>query len=270
MRRPSDAPYTAAARPAGPPPTTTRSKQRSGQVVDRQAEVLGQLARRRTAQHRPGRDHHRQVGSGDAELAQQAIDVGVAVGVEPLVRDAAAGQELADLRRSPARTGSRSPGSRCGRTAEQHRSPGDERGQDRVAQRRAGSRSHAAASRAGTTRTSPASTTRADTKTRRPVSRFSSPRKRPGPWRAISRSSPCGTDNDLDATGEDHEEVVGHVTLPVEELAGRHDLPTSECLENRELRFAEDGKCSLIVIRHLAKLLSGRGTHLLTVCGDMI
>ncbi len=45
-------------------------------------------------------------------------------------------------------------------------------------------------SAAGTTITSPGSATRADTKTRRPVSMFSSPRKRPAPWRAMSRSSP--------------------------------------------------------------------------------
>ncbi len=50
---------------------------------------------------------------------------------------------------------------------------------------------------AGTAMTSPASATRADTKTRWPVSRFSSPRNRPGPWLAISRSSPSARDDDL-------------------------------------------------------------------------
>ena len=46
VRRPSDAAYTDAASPAGPAPTTTRSKQRVGQRVDGQPQLERQLAGR--------------------------------------------------------------------------------------------------------------------------------------------------------------------------------------------------------------------------------
>ena len=42
----------------------------------------------------------------------------------------------------------------------------------------------------GTASTSPGSATRADTNTRWPVRRFSSPRNRPAGWRAMTRSFP--------------------------------------------------------------------------------
>ena len=45
VRSPSDAAYTDAASPAGPAPTTTTSKQRSGQRVGGEAELGGELAR---------------------------------------------------------------------------------------------------------------------------------------------------------------------------------------------------------------------------------
>ena len=83
---------------------------------------------------------------------------------------------------------------------------------------------------AGTMRTSPSSTTRADTKTPLPGEHVQLAEEAA---RVVANDHTlvrAGTGNDLHATREDHEEVVAHVTLPVEELAGRHDLPTSECL----------------------------------------
>ena len=50
---PSDAPYTAAASPAGPAADDDEVEQcNPGGDVEREAEVLGELARRRAAQHR--------------------------------------------------------------------------------------------------------------------------------------------------------------------------------------------------------------------------
>ena len=70
-----------------------------GKVADGQAEVLGQRARSRPAQHRARHDHDGEFGRGDVELAQQALDRGVVVGIQPLVRDPAAGQKLPNAQR---------------------------------------------------------------------------------------------------------------------------------------------------------------------------
>src|SRR5271157_3641926 len=67
-----------------------------GKAVDGQAEVLRKPSRCRVAQERTGGDHDRQLTWGDGELAQEMFDSCVAVGVEPLMRDAVAGQELSD------------------------------------------------------------------------------------------------------------------------------------------------------------------------------
>ena len=64
------------------------------QLSDRQPEVVGQNARRRAAQDGARGDHDRQVAWGDIEFPQKALDVGVGVRVQPLVRDATASQEL--------------------------------------------------------------------------------------------------------------------------------------------------------------------------------
>src|SRR3977135_1256290 len=73
----------------------------------------------------------------------------------------------------------------------------------------------------GTARTSPASRTTAVTNTAWPVSRFSSPRKRPGPWTLITvtaflRHVPL---NARDPPRQNHEEVAFGVALPEEKIA---------------------------------------------------
>jgi hypothetical protein len=67
-----------------------------GKAADGQPEVQRQPSGRRAAQNRTGGDHDRQLAWGDGELAQEALDGGVAVRVQPLVGDAVAGQELPD------------------------------------------------------------------------------------------------------------------------------------------------------------------------------
>ena len=104
-----------------------------GQVADGQAEVLGQRTRRRPAQHRSRHDHDGKLGRGDAELAQQTFDGVVVVGVQPLVRDPAAGQELPHPLRLGGEPRAHDPDGRR-RAAEQHGPASHEGGEDRVAQ----------------------------------------------------------------------------------------------------------------------------------------
>src|SRR5260370_8539994 len=70
-----------------------------GKAGDGQAEVLCQPSRGRAAQDRAGGDHDWQLARGDGELAQEAFDGSIAVGVQPLMRYAVAGQELPDPER---------------------------------------------------------------------------------------------------------------------------------------------------------------------------
>ena len=86
-----------------------------GQVPDGQAEVLGEHAWGRPAQHRSRHDHDRELGRGHAGVAQQSVDRTVVVGVDPLVRDAGAGEELSDALRVGSRTASRRRGSQLRR-----------------------------------------------------------------------------------------------------------------------------------------------------------
>ena len=67
-----------------------------GKAVDGQPEVLRQHSGRQVAQDRAGGDHDRQLARGDGELAQEPLNRRVSLGVQPLVGDAVAGQELPD------------------------------------------------------------------------------------------------------------------------------------------------------------------------------
>jgi hypothetical protein len=85
------------------PPARRRRRRRARasaaavrQVAEREAEELAKLARRRAAQHGPGGDHDRQLAGLDAELSEQVLHGRVAVGVDPLMWDACALEELAD------------------------------------------------------------------------------------------------------------------------------------------------------------------------------
>ena len=104
-----------------------------GKAVDGQPEVLRQPSRRRAAQDRAGGDHDRQLARGDGELAQEAFDGRVVVGVQPLVGDAVAGQKLPDPERLGREAGTNDADGCCG-AAQQHGPAGEKGGEDRVAE----------------------------------------------------------------------------------------------------------------------------------------
>ena len=94
VRRPSDAPYTAAARPAGPAPI-------DDEVVERRLGASSAARARRRARAAPapcstvavGQQHQRQLVVGAAEQRVQALRLGVALELEPLVVHVVAGEE---------------------------------------------------------------------------------------------------------------------------------------------------------------------------------
>ena len=104
-----------------------------GQAVEGQAEVLRQHSRRWVAQDRTGDDHDRQFVRFDGELAQEAFDGRVAVGIKPLVGDAVAGQELPHPERLGRETGTHDANGGSGAT-QQKRPAGEKGGEDGVAQ----------------------------------------------------------------------------------------------------------------------------------------
>jgi len=106
-----------------------------GKAVDGQTEVLRQHTRRRVAQDRAGGDHDRQLPRCDGELAQEAFDGSVSVGIKPLVGDAVAGQKLPDPERLGRETGTHDADSCCC-AAQQHRPAGEKGSEDCVAQDR--------------------------------------------------------------------------------------------------------------------------------------
>ena len=65
-----------------------------GEAVDGQAEVLRHRSGRCVRENRPGHDHDRQVGAGNAQLVDQSLDGFVALGIQPFVWNATAGEEL--------------------------------------------------------------------------------------------------------------------------------------------------------------------------------
>ena len=66
-----------------------------GQRVGRQTELEGEIPGRRPLEHTPRRDGDRQVGGVHAETGQEHGDVGVMVGVDPVVGQPIAGGVLA-------------------------------------------------------------------------------------------------------------------------------------------------------------------------------
>ena len=188
VRSPSDAPYTAAASPAGPPPTMTRSKQRSGRfptVKPRYSASAPGVGRRRTV--------------------PEMITTGSSAGVTPTSRRSRS--TASSLSGSSHSCGMRlrARNSRTGNSSGEYREPTTRMAVVaplRSAVRRAMKAlrmvsprwgcvaSTLRSSAAGTAMISPGSATRADTNTRSPVSMFNSPRNRPAPWWAMTRSSP--------------------------------------------------------------------------------
>ena len=100
---PSDAPYTAAASPAGPAPTMTRSLTRVWSIGLVEAEAVGDLRVGRIPQHRvAAADQHRNVGGVDVKPIEQLLRVGIAIEIDVVERMAVARQELLDPQRAGA------------------------------------------------------------------------------------------------------------------------------------------------------------------------
>ena len=70
-----------------------------GKALERQAEILGQPARRGTAEDGARGDDDREVHRFDAEVREDVVDFLVAIRVEPFMRDAEPREELADAQR---------------------------------------------------------------------------------------------------------------------------------------------------------------------------
>ena len=169
-----------------------------GNAAERQPEVLGQVAGGRPAQHRPGGDHDRQFDRRNAELAQhrprrQRPDRG-----RPIREGCGCGQGTPGLRSDSGEN--RDPTTRRVEAAPRNSTDRRARNAARIMSPNAGCVAITRRSAAlGTTMTSPGSTTRAETNTRMPVSRFSSPRNCPGPCRVTNLFLAVGSHQDLDA-----------------------------------------------------------------------
>ena len=195
-------------------------------------QVAGRLGAPRDAAARPAGPARRWSGCA-APSSPRQMTTGVSAGATPsaaqqrlglrsssrsiqLVGQAVAGGELAQ----PPRVGrvARADDPEAGAEADQDRAADEVGAQDQVAERRVlgdelaqplgGDREHLAGL-----------ATTAVRNAAWPVSRLSSPRKRPGPWTAISRSSPRSCLDDRDLALQDDEEVVARVALAEQDLA---------------------------------------------------
>ncbi len=99
VRSPSDAPYTAGRQ-------TGRSRADNHEVVHfcverlANADRIGDLTVRRIAQRHQGAErHHGRVRFGDAELLQQAVDIGIGLEIHPGEENTILRQEVADAER---------------------------------------------------------------------------------------------------------------------------------------------------------------------------
>ena len=104
-----------------------------GQRVGRQPELEGEIAGRRPLEHTPRRDGDRQVGGVHAEAVEERGDVGVGVGIDPVVRQPVAGGVLAQRHRRRRELGPDDL-QRVRSTRHQRRSAGEERLEDDIAQ----------------------------------------------------------------------------------------------------------------------------------------
>ena len=103
---PSDAPYTAAARPAGPAPTMMTSRTCAGSIASlkpRHSAICSLVGLRSTTSPRQISTGY--VGDGDVKPVEQGLDVGVAFEIEVGVRMGVAVQELPDAQRARAMAG---------------------------------------------------------------------------------------------------------------------------------------------------------------------
>src|SRR6059058_5131331 len=95
VSRPSDAPYSAAARPAGPPPTITRSHIGGGAPRAPRPSTAASSALDGFAKHRVAGDHDGRLGRLDAESPEERVRLLVVLEVHPVVGPAVAREELA-------------------------------------------------------------------------------------------------------------------------------------------------------------------------------
>ena len=182
------------------------------------------------AQDRAGGDHDRQLARGDGELAQEPLNRRVALGVQPLVGDAVAGQELPDPEQLGREAGPHD--AQGSRGAVQQPAPaGEKGGEDGVAE--------AGVRRDHVLQRSPRH--HEDFARLNDVGRQIHPLT--GQQVQLAQEAPrslaiddsllaVGMDRDLDYSREDHVEVVGGVPLSIEILAHGHRPPGSERREN--------------------------------------
>ena len=97
MLRPSDAAYTAAARPAGPPPTMQTSYRRCWAEVRRPSAPASSSADGEPERLALGDEHQREVGRRRPGEVEQPLRLRVALDVVPAVGHVVAGQEQLDL-----------------------------------------------------------------------------------------------------------------------------------------------------------------------------
>ena len=105
--------------------------------VDRHPELLGQLTGRRPLEQTALGDGDRQVGRRDVEPVEEGDDVGVGVGIDPVVGQAVAGGVLAQRHRGRRELRPDDP-QRVRRRRHQRRASGEERLEDEIAQPRVG------------------------------------------------------------------------------------------------------------------------------------
>ena len=212
------------------------------------------LGRRRTV---PGDDDDRQLRRLDAELPEQALHLRVGVGVEPLVGQAAPGEELADLeglRREP-----RAHHTRRRRGAGEERGPtGHERGEDLVAEPGQGGDDP------------PERIGRHD----QDLAGLADPRRHEDPLAgeevqlaeeasAIVAGDEqllaAGAEDDVHPAREDDVEVVGGVTLAVEVLPDVDRSMAAERLQRCELGVVERRKGGLVGHHRGGRVRGGHG-----------
>ena len=176
---------------------------------------------------------------------EQGLHLGVAVGVQPLVRDPGAGQELPNLQAQGTEARADEPGGRR-RSGEEHRAPRDEGGQNGVAQPGIGGdeaaqplpRDHddlAGIRHAGR---------HEDAQAREHVQL---PEEPAGPVLGDDLLFASVGDHHLDRPGHHDHEVVGQVAFPVEVLARGHRPPRADFGHDGHVGVGQGRKCDGVI-----------------------
>ena len=129
---PSDAPYTAAASPAGTASHDHEIEHVVRHRLEREPEMLGELAGCRVAQH-PGRgDHHWRVAWPEPHVREQHVDIALALDVDPRVGETRPSRERPQRHRLARVAGADDPHCPRALSRAQDLPAGDEGRKDRV------------------------------------------------------------------------------------------------------------------------------------------